>query len=98
MLTVTIQGNTPIERAIREAAAAFDLDASAFATGLLNATLDKKTRSAATTASPAPAPAAPAPAAPTSTPNPLEVQCQRFKCALFIDSNFLGSKFGLLNF
>ena len=67
MLTVTIQENTPVEKAIREAAAAFGLDASAFASGLLNATLDKKTRSADTTATPAPAPAAPAASAPKST-------------------------------
>ena len=63
MLTVTIQENTPVEKAIREAAAAFGLDASAFASGLLNATLDKKTRApqaeATTTPAPAKAPATP---------------------------------------
>lgn len=66
MLTVTIQENTPVEKAIREAAAAFGLDASAFASGLLNATLDKKTRAPQADAT-TPAPAATAASAPKST-------------------------------
>lgn len=63
MLTVTINEDTPVGKAISDAAEQFGLDASAFATGLLAATLQRKAdaQPAATPAeknTPAEAPAA----------------------------------------
>ena len=42
MLTVTIDEKTPVGKAIADAAEQFGIDASAFATGLLAATMQRK--------------------------------------------------------
>ena len=60
MTTITIDDRTPLGKAIADAAEQYGLDPSAFASGMLNAVIQKKAQSAeqSTTDIPAEAPAA----------------------------------------